>query len=177
METGSARVVNIAGGHHGLLQRTPAGPPASPADIRVDGWQVQPTLNRLCRPEATVRLRPQLMDLLVCLASQPGRVFSKDELVAKVWEGRAVSASAVSRCIAELRSSLEDDSHRPRVIETIPKRGYRLIAPVEPVRPASPTPPALVAASPGPTSADGDVASPSLWQRLARLLSRKRARE
>jgi DNA-binding winged helix-turn-helix (wHTH) protein len=71
------------------------------------------------------------MDLLVCLASRPGQVFRKDELLAEVWEGRWVADSGLSRCIAELRAAIGDDAQQPRVIQTIIKRGYRLIAPVE----------------------------------------------
>ena len=134
MEMTSARVVNITGAHHALASRPPAGPAFDAAGVRIDGWLVQPALNRLTRDEVSVRLRPQLMDVIVCLASQPGRVFGKDELVARVWDGRLVAGSAVSRCIAELRTVFADDAQRPHVIETIPKRGYRLIAPVERVR-------------------------------------------
>ncbi len=102
-------------------------------DFRMDGWLVQPSLNRLTRDGVVVRLRPQLMDLLVCLASRPGAVLGRDELMASVWDGRWVVESAVSRCVAELRAVFADSVHRPRIIETISKRGYRLIASVEPV--------------------------------------------
>ena len=131
METSSARLVGTTGAHRAPM------PTPSAADVRIDGWLVQPSLNLLERDEVTVRLRSQLMDLLLCLASQPGKVFGKDELMAVVWEGRWVAQSAFSRCIAELRAALGDDAHRPRIIETIPKRGYRLIAPVAPVSRAS----------------------------------------
>ncbi len=107
------------------------GAPA--ADFRLDGWLVQPSLNRVTRDGIAVRLRPQLMDLLVCLASRPGAVLGRDELVASVWDGRWVVESAVSRCVAELRAVFADSVQRPRIIETISKRGYRLIAAVEPV--------------------------------------------
>jgi len=103
-------------------------------DVVIDGWVVQPMLNQLSRDGVSVRLRAQIMDLLVCFARHPGRVLRKEDLLAEVWEGRCVAGSALSRCIAELRAALGDDAERPRVIETIIKRGYRLIAPVA-VRP------------------------------------------
>jgi len=102
-------------------------------DFRVDGWLVQPTCNRLVKGATAIRVRPQLIDVLACLAMQPGKVMSKNQLLAVVWSDRHVEASGVTRCVAELRQALADDARQPRVIETIPKRGYRLIAPVEPV--------------------------------------------
>ena len=104
-----------------------------PADLRIDGWLVQPMLNLLTRGDVRVRVRAQLMDLLVCLARRPGKVFQRDEIVAEVWDGRWIAESALSRCVAELRAALRDDARQPRVIETITKRGYRIIAPVEQV--------------------------------------------
>jgi DNA-binding winged helix-turn-helix (wHTH) protein len=139
-------------------------------DLRIDGWLVQPTLNLLTREDATVRLRAQLMDLLLCLASRPGRVFAKEDLVAEVWEGRWIAQSALSRCVAELRAALGDDAQQPHVIQTITKRGYRLIAPVEVVSvPAEPSPvwhAAAMAAAADAAGGAGDEAPRSFWQRL-----------
>jgi len=138
--------------------------------LRIDGWFVEPSLNLLTRAEESVRLRAQLMDLLLCLATRPGRVFTKADLVADVWEGRWIAQSALSRCVAELRQALGDDAQHPRVIETITKRGYRLIAPVEAVAlPAAPSP--LIAVAAVAAAADGkvcdhDEAPRSFWQRL-----------
>jgi DNA-binding winged helix-turn-helix (wHTH) protein len=140
------------------------------SDLRIDGWLVQPTLNLLTRDNATVRLRAQLMDLLLCLASRPGRVFAKEDLVAEVWEGRWIAQSALSRCVAELRAALGDDAQQPRVIQTITKRGYRLIAPVEVVdEPAEPSPVWAAAAMAAAAEAAGTAchdAPRSFWQRL-----------
>ena len=138
-------------------------------DLRIDGWLVQPSLNLLTRAEGSVRLRAQLMDVLLCLASRPGRVFTKEDLVADVWEGRFVAQSALSRCVAELRAALGDDAQQPRVIQTITKRGYRLIAPVEVV--AVPDEPSPVWAAAAMAAAEDaaharDVAPRSFWQRL-----------
>jgi DNA-binding winged helix-turn-helix (wHTH) protein len=163
-------------GRIGVAEPFRASHPAAPrsvsyaADLRIDGWLVQPTLNLLTRDEVCVRLRAQLMDLLLCLASRPGKVFRKEELVAEVWEGRWIAESALSRCVAELRSALGDDAHRPRVIETITKRGYRLIAPVEVVPvPEAPSPVVTVArmaAALDATVSEHDGAPLSFWQRL-----------
>jgi len=142
--------------------RVAAGREPAPhtADLRIDGWLVQPTLNLLTREDVSLRLRAQLMDLLLCLASRPGKVFAREELVADVWEGRWVAESAISRCVSELRAALGDDAQRPRVIETITKRGYRLIAPVQAVAPPAEPPPARTA------TAARNEAPRSFWQRL-----------
>ncbi len=105
------------------------GVPFAP-DFQVADWLVEPSLNRLSRNGSLSRMRPQLINLLVVLARHAGRTVSKEEILSSVWEGQFIAESAISRCIAELRRSLEDDARRPRVLETIPKRGYRLVAPV-----------------------------------------------
>jgi Tol biopolymer transport system component len=79
------------------------------------------------------------MDLLVCLAGRPGEVLSKDELLEEVWEGAFVTESNLTRAVAELRHALGDDASNPRYIETIAKRGYRLVAAVAPVDPGGAT--------------------------------------
>jgi DNA-binding winged helix-turn-helix (wHTH) protein len=107
-------------------------------DFLVDGWLIQPSRNRLVKGPTAIRLRPQLIDVLACLAAYPGQVVSKDHLLAVVWNDRFVAESGVARCVAELRQVLADDARQPRVIETISKRGYRLIAPVECLPPIEP---------------------------------------
>lgn len=96
----------------------------------VGGWLAEPRACRLSRGDTTVKLRPQLMDLLVCLARRPGDIVLKDEILAEVWASQYIAESGLSRCVAELRQHLGDDAHGPHFIETIPKRGYRLVAPV-----------------------------------------------
>jgi len=79
---------------------------------------------------AAVQVERKVMEVLVCLARRPGRVVTKDELVREVWEGRFVSDDVVWRSVRELRRALGDETRAPRYIETIPRRGYRLLAPV-----------------------------------------------
>mgnify|MGYP003586200707 CR=1 FL=1 len=111
-------------------------------DFRVADWLVEPSLDRLSRGETVLHLRPQLTNLLVLLAEHAGKTVSKDEILARVWEGQFVAESGMTRCVAELRQALGDDAREPTVLETIPKRGYRLVAPVvfldEAPRPAAP---------------------------------------
>ncbi len=105
-------------------------PPDFADDFRVGDWLVEPSLDRVSRNGTVLRLRPQLTDLLVLLARHAGQTVSRDEILAKVWDGHQVAESGMTRCIAEIRQALEDDARDPKILETIPKRGYRLVAPV-----------------------------------------------
>ena len=102
------------------------------AGFRVGEWLAQPTLNRISRGDEEITLEPKVMDVLVYLASRQGETITKDDFFETVWEGVILTDDALSRCISELRKSLEDDSRNPRYIETIRKTGYRLIATVKP---------------------------------------------
>jgi Tol biopolymer transport system component/DNA-binding winged helix-turn-helix (wHTH) protein len=102
-------------------------------DFFLGDWLVQPSLGRLSLDGRTVQVRPKVMDLLVYLASSPGSVISKETLLNEVWHTEAISESALTRTITELRQAVADDVDQPRFLETIPKRGYRLIATVRPV--------------------------------------------
>jgi DNA-binding winged helix-turn-helix (wHTH) protein/tetratricopeptide (TPR) repeat protein len=112
---------------------------ALPEGFGVGDWHVYPAQGRLSRNGRIVEVRPKVMDLLVFLAQAPGQVISKDTLLDEVWGTQTVSESALTRTVTELRQALSDDAERPQILETIPKRGYRLIAPVTFVAPASVT--------------------------------------
>jgi eukaryotic-like serine/threonine-protein kinase len=91
---------------------------------------VDPKACQVSCGDRVVKLRPQLVDVLVCLARHAGKIVLKDELLKAVWPGQYVAESGLSRCVAELRQILQDDAQQPRYIETVMKRGYRLVAPV-----------------------------------------------
>ncbi len=112
-------------------------------EFRVGAWLVQPTLNLISRNGAPIHLEPRVMQVLVCLAEHAGEPVSKERLLQTIWPGTFVSDDALKRCIFELRRVFEDDPHEPRIIATIPKRGYRLIAPV--CRNGNDKPPATIA--------------------------------
>ena len=101
------------------------------ADFRVGPWLAEPSLNSISRNGTTVRLEPKVMSVLVCLAGHPGETLSKEMLLQTVWPDTFVSDAALTHSISELRRVFEDDPRQPRVIQTIAKRGYRLLAPVE----------------------------------------------
>ncbi|MEL6215019.1 MAG: winged helix-turn-helix domain-containing protein, partial [Pseudomonadota bacterium] len=101
--------------------------------LRVGDWYFTPSRNRLSNGVDNVDLEPIASRLLEVLVSEPGRVFSADELVAAVWSDRIVSDNPIYKAMATLRKALGDTSGSPRYVETIRKRGYRLIAEVEAV--------------------------------------------
>jgi DNA-binding winged helix-turn-helix (wHTH) protein len=102
-------------------------------DFRIGDWLVQPSLDRIARDGTDVRLRPQVMNMLVCLARGRGRTVSREQILDAVWPDQSVAGTSIARCVAELRKAIGDRVKAPAVIETIPKRGYRLIAPVSSV--------------------------------------------
>jgi DNA-binding winged helix-turn-helix (wHTH) protein len=67
------------------------------------------------------------MDVLVHLAANPGSVVSKEDLLKAVWDGAFVEEGALSQAIHAIRKALCDDARQPRFIQTVPKRGYRLV--------------------------------------------------
>ena len=117
------------------------------ADFRVGDWLVQPRLNRVSHGASVAHVQPKIMDVLVLLAERPGEVVTREQLFRTVWAGTHVTEHALARSISELRKIFRDSPRHPRVVETIPKIGYRLIAPVvkEPetvgVNPPPETPP------------------------------------
>lgn len=110
----------------------------APSELTLAEWRILPSLNRLTRGEVTIRIEPKMMDVLLLLAKHAGRVVSKDDIAAAVWPELFISESVITRAIAGLRRALEDDARSPRFIETIAKRGYRLLTPAAapPVRPS-----------------------------------------
>jgi Tol biopolymer transport system component/DNA-binding winged helix-turn-helix (wHTH) protein len=102
----------------------------SQAPFYVGDWLVEPALRQVSRATATKRLEPRVMDVLLCLAAKPGAVVSREQLEHEVWGGAYIGQDALNRSVSKLRHLLDDDPQSPSVIETIPKAGYRLIAPV-----------------------------------------------
>lgn len=99
--------------------------------FRLGPWLVQPNLDAAVRNGTTNRLTPKAMKVLVCLAEHTGKPVAKEELLRAVWPDTFVTDDVLKGSIAELRRVLGDDAKEPRFIQTIAKRGYRLIAPVE----------------------------------------------
>jgi len=99
--------------------------------IKVGDWAVSPAQNLLERDGLSVKLKPRAMDVLVYLAEHAGEVVSTDELISTVWQGRVVGYGTIYQSINQLRQALGSDTQKAAYIETISKRGYRLVADVE----------------------------------------------
>ena len=99
-------------------------------NFHVADWYVDVDSNRIQSGQQDIKLESRVMTLLVYLAENQGSVVSREQLEADVWSGRVISYDALTSCITRLRKVLGDDSRKPVYIETVPKKGYRLIAPV-----------------------------------------------
>lgn len=101
-----------------------------PGRFVVGDWQADPARDVLVRADESVKLEPKTMEVLVFFAGRPGEVVTQSELEAAVWRDVVVTSQSLYQSIAQLRRVLGDDARQPRYIETVPRRGYRLIAPV-----------------------------------------------
>jgi DNA-binding winged helix-turn-helix (wHTH) protein len=101
------------------------------ASIRFAGFELDPADRQLRRGGAPVELNGRYFDALALLVGEAGRLVTKDRFMDEVWRGVPVTDEALTQCIRTLRRQLGDDAAAPRFIETVPKHGYRFIAPVE----------------------------------------------
>ena len=100
-------------------------------------YAVYPRRNIVVGPIRTQQIEPKVMDVLCVMMARRGEVLSRDELIATIWGSRIGGDERLTRAISQLRKAFDDDAKSPRFIETVPKRGYRLICPVA-VEPAGP---------------------------------------
>ena len=98
--------------------------------VQIGEWLVNPGLDTLRRGTETRKLEPRMMRLLLHLANAAGAVVSLDRLLDEVWSGVLVSPASVYQAVSQLRKFLGDVDPDPTYITTVPRRGYRLIAPV-----------------------------------------------
>ena len=102
-------------------------------EFRIEGWLIRPSLSRIERAGQAVHLRPKSMEVLLFLARRAGQVVSRAELLDATWPGVSVAEEGLTRCITDIRQAFGDSPDRPAYVETVAKRGYRLIAPVDPM--------------------------------------------
>lgn len=96
----------------------------------VADWLVDPRSNRVSRGDESHRVEPKAMQVLIHLASNAGKVVTREELEARVWTNMVVGPDALTNAVIKLRRALDDKARDSRIIETIPKTGYRLLSPV-----------------------------------------------
>jgi DNA-binding winged helix-turn-helix (wHTH) protein len=98
--------------------------------FRFGNFALDPADRQLLRDGAPVELNGRYFDALELLVSEAGKLVSKDRFMDEVWRGVPVTDEALTQCIRTIRRQLGDDAGRPHFIETVPKHGYRFIAPV-----------------------------------------------
>lgn len=114
-------------------------------------WLVDPSRDTISRGTQTTKLEPRMMRLLTCLADSPGAVVSQDRLLSEVWSGVIVGPASVYQAVSQLRRLLGDVDPQPSYIATVPRKGYRLIAPVRSGEaPPAPEPPRMLPIPPHP---------------------------
>ena len=108
--------------------------------FELEGLQVSPLTGEVSGPGGIAQLDPKVMAVLVLMAEHPGEVMLREDLVSRLWGNVVVTDDALTRCFYELRRHLSlaggDERYRD-LIETLPKRGYRLHATVRPVVPSA----------------------------------------
>ena len=104
------------------------------SDFRVGPWLVQPSLNTISQNGTTRQLEPKVMEVLMCLAHHAGETLPKEQLLKTIWPDTFVSDDVLIRSISEIRRAFDDDPRESKFIQTIPKRGYRLVPSVEVVK-------------------------------------------
>jgi DNA-binding winged helix-turn-helix (wHTH) protein len=100
--------------------------------IRFGAFTLDARSGELRRDGNVVPLPPQPARLLTALARRPGELVTREELRHEVWnDGTFVDFDrGLNFCVLQVRTALGDDAKKPAFIETVPKRGYRFIAPV-----------------------------------------------
>ncbi len=118
-----------------------------PPRVRLGRLVFDPTSGEIERGGTIVRLPPQPARVLALLAARPGVILTREDLRQAIWgEDTFVDfEQGLNFCVRRIRAALADDAKQPTILETLPRRGYRLIAPVEPVADPESAVPAPVA--------------------------------
>ncbi len=105
---------------------------AEPDELFFGEWHARRDSGELSGVSGSEHLEPKVMELLLLLGSQPNQVISREAIMQRLWPRLVVGEDTLARAVFKLRKSLGDDARHSRYIETIPKRGYRFIYPLQP---------------------------------------------
>jgi Tol biopolymer transport system component/DNA-binding winged helix-turn-helix (wHTH) protein len=100
------------------------------SSFRIGEFLIEPEIYCIARNRTSTRVEPKMMQVLICLAESATKVVSREQLIQSVWADTFVTDEVLTRSISELRKVFEDDAKEPRFIQTIPRSGYRLVAPI-----------------------------------------------
>jgi TolB-like protein len=100
--------------------------------LRFDCYEVDPTAGQLFKRGTRIHLREQSFQVLALLLERPGEVVTRDDLRRRLWPTDVFIdfENSLNTAVARLREALGDSAERPRFVETLPRRGYRFLAPV-----------------------------------------------
>jgi TolB-like protein/DNA-binding winged helix-turn-helix (wHTH) protein len=102
----------------------------SEGGFQLGDQRIEPARCAILTAEGEIRVEPKVMDVLILMVTHAGQVVSREEFIKVIWNGTFVTDEVLSRSIYRLRQALGDNPRKPRFIETVSKKGYRLIAPV-----------------------------------------------
>jgi len=100
------------------------------AYLKIGEFQLDVERSRIINSEETITIEPKVLEVLLLLAEQPGRVVSKADIINKVWGDVVVEPNALHRCIRQLRKAFNDNVKEQSYIETHSRKGYCLVADV-----------------------------------------------
>src|SRR3984885_8526074 len=124
------------------------------------GFRLDVQERLLLRDGASVSITPKIFDMLLLFLENPNRLLGKDEIMRTVWPDTHIDEATLTRTISELRKTLGQTAGEANLVQTVPKRGYRFVAPVETMPdPAPEVAPALEAVSrqSDPSATSGDM--------------------
>ncbi len=113
--------------------------------FRVGDWEVLPLRGVLRKGDREEKPEPRVFGVLIALAKRDGDLVTRDELVDELWDGRPTSDEPINRCLSQLRRHLGDKTRPHRYVETLTRRGYRLVQPVELLEAVEPEAPSQAA--------------------------------
>ena len=98
--------------------------------IQLGDFVLNKELSTIIINSEEVAIEPKLLELLLLFCDSPNRIISRQEILEQIWQGGVVTDNAINKMIANLRKLLADDPRKPQYLQTVPKRGYRLICSV-----------------------------------------------
>ena len=128
--------------------------------VRFGAFELDPTSGELRKRGVLIRLRDRPLQVLLALLERPGEVITRKELQERLWpDGTIVEfENGINNAISRLREALGDSADAPRYIETLPRRGYRFLAPLEAISPDSTEPAVAATPASGVVPASGEPA-------------------
>lgn len=102
--------------------------------LRLDDIIINKNASSITLGDEEISLEPKLFELLLLFCQYPNEIISRQTILENIWPESLVTDNAVNKLVASLRKTLNDEAKSPRFIQTVPKRGYRLMVDVEEVQ-------------------------------------------